>query len=220
LDVAGWILLIGPILDLFFALVWDPFKLTVSPFSDALLRKFSECVLAQRQIHIGQRTIEMTQYSFWKLHVVKSIKKYADLEHLTVFGNVFTYFHNRTITEEGTQLNWDSDGELVIDSNIDSNEIIKTLNQFTIWQMIMSPDDIYEYEHDLDTRCVLMSKLKKILFIGSILSIFCMILLNKAFGILSIVLTMCFIGKYVYEGLIGPDINSIQVIVDTLDLRI
>jgi hypothetical protein len=176
-------------------------------------------VLTQRQIQIGQRTIEMTPYSFWKLHVAKSIQKYTDIERLTTFQNLLIYFRNRTITEEGTRLNWESDGELVIGSNIDSSEITKTLNQFTIWQMIMSPDDINEYEHDLDTRCNLIEKLKKILFIGSILSIICMILLNRAFGILSVVLTICFIGKYVYEGLMGQDINSIKVIVDTLDLR-
>jgi hypothetical protein len=217
LDVVGWIMLIGPILDLFFALVWDPLKLTVSPFSDALLRKFSECVLTQRQIQIGQRTIEMTPYNFWKLHIAKAIQKYTDMERLNMFLDLFIYFHNRTITEEGTQINWDSDGELVVDDNINSDEITKTLNQFTIWQMIISPDDIYEYEQDLNKRCVLINQLKKILFIGSILSIVCMVLLNKAFGILSILLTICFTGKYVYEGLIGPDIDSIEVLVDTLD---
>lgn len=216
LDVVGWILLIGPLLDLFFALVWDPFKLNVSPFSDALLRKFSECVLNQRQIQIGQRTIEMTPYNFWKLHVTKAIQKYTDIERLNTFQSLFIYFHNRTITEEGTQINWDSDGMLDIDNNINSDEFTKTLNQFAIWQMIMSPDDIYEYEHDLDRRCVLINQLKRILFLGTFLSIICLILLNKALGILSIVSTICFTGKYVYEGLIGPDINSIKFLVETL----
>lgn len=155
LTIIGWLLAIGPIMDLLFAFVWDPFDFSTPTLSDSLLRKISESGLMQRQVDVGSRRIEMSPYTFWHLHVVNDDFKYENEYAACALKHTLVYFSNRKISSDGSAIDWSRDDD---DSIVFSNETgrfdygdngagkIKTTNVRVVFRQLLVRNMMHGFE--------------------------------------------------------------------------
>lgn len=73
-NVAGWLLIIGPILDIVFSF-YDPFKLATEPYSDRILYKIASKFIEQRQRLYNKSNIELDPMVFWIKYVRPTLNK-------------------------------------------------------------------------------------------------------------------------------------------------
>lgn len=199
LTVVGWILIIGPLVDLFFKFCWDPLKLATDTYSDSILRKLSEAVLLGRQMRYGRRKIEMTPVMFWALHLENS----EDEEMLASrFARVLAYFSHRTVTSDGSAIDWSSHGDIKLSTNgnddgdgtdNDSDIAFNYINletafrQLIVKNMLMTIyDNAQDYENMMNVRCKNVDSL----YTKIILFLVCMVFIVPRVWVL-LILSLC-----------------------------
>lgn len=163
--VIGWLLAIGPILDILFTFIWDPFDFSRPAMSDSLLRKLSESTLMHQQVQCGSRRIEMTPYVYWQLHVSDTNGK-GNLTHETqhsmcVLKHTLIYFINRKTSSDGSKIEWSDDDLITLsDQAVDSVEenrngeiAIRTVfRQLIVKNMMINAEDIRYYQRRIEER--------------------------------------------------------------------
>lgn len=119
LNVLSWILILGPILDLLFALVWDPLKLCTPAFTDIQLQKIVESDLEMR-VRNGTASGILTVGNFTPSDLMRAYLMNEDVELLGLqiktsltYNNA--YFCNMKTTSEGSVVDWSVDGEFSVD---------------------------------------------------------------------------------------------------------
>lgn len=152
LNIVGWITLIGPLIDLLFAFVWDPLEFSQPTLSDSLLRKISESNLLYRQIQYGTRQIEMTPYMFWHLHVTDNSQEYKINNTLCTLKHTLIYFSNRKMSSDGSIIDWDID-DFESNSNQVENKInIETAFRQLIIKNMINHESIHYYAKQIKHR--------------------------------------------------------------------
>lgn len=203
LTVIGWIMLIGSILDLLFAFVWDPFEFSTPTLSDSLLRKISESALMHRQVEFGSRRIEMTPYIFWVLHVAGDNRKYENDHALCGLKHTLFYFSNRKISSDGSNIDWytNDNNDLItisngtkdddIDGNQNTTDVRTVFRQLIVRNMMIGFEDVHFYQYDMNKRANFANYMVGCTVVG-ILPVMCITLdkRNYIYGILVIFLVL------------------------------
>lgn len=80
-NVVGWLLIIGPIMDIIFSF-WDPLKLATQPYSDLILYKISSELMKSRRRTYNRTNIELDPILFWINYARPSLDKNVQEELL------------------------------------------------------------------------------------------------------------------------------------------
>lgn len=189
LTIIGWILLIGPIMDLLFTFVWDPFEFSVPTLSDALLRKISESALMQRQIEFGSRRIEMRPDTFWRLHVIPGSREnlYENDRAACVLKHTLIYFSNRRISSDGSSIDWTSDdaGDTTTASLAAMGEeydVRAVFRQLIVRNMMISYRDVKFYQRSIEERATFTNYV----IMGALIAFLPTVYITKRAGIYAI----------------------------------
>ncbi|KAF6197356.1 hypothetical protein GE061_020291 [Apolygus lucorum] len=132
ISVIGWIMVVGTLLDLFFGWFYDPLKFNTEAYADYHMELLSKSVLASMQeAGGGNYATEMTPSDAWGFYMAPSSSSIEarDLKIIEVYAHcTFLYMQHRSITSEGTQLNWLEHG--IIKGGVkalETNEEVRTI---------------------------------------------------------------------------------------------
>lgn len=171
LSIIGWLMLIGPIMDIVFTFIWDPLHFTRPTLSDTLLRKISESTLLQRQITYGSRQIEMTPYMFWNLHVANRASPAT--ETLCILQHTLFYFSCRKMSSDGSVIEWVITDNNEYDSN--SDRISTAFRHAVIRNLILT--DMNTYENGMRRR----AQMVKYIASGTVVGTLCTVYITYAY---------------------------------------
>jgi len=191
LTIVGWLLIIGPLLDLVF-IFWDPLKLNKQLYSNETLAQLSEAALKARQVQQGQRTVEMEPDTLWTYFIVRDSKKFFNETTISQIRFSADYFANRIYNSDGSVFNWHADS-MNVDTHIVS--IKRSLQQYNINNMLFTMSDIEKYEAGSYNRAGQLSFVnRKFLFSLSCALAIC-VFVNAKVGLLLLIVVVITFGN-------------------------
>jgi hypothetical protein len=201
ISVVGWILLIGPILDLIFTF-WDPLKINSPTYSDDIIKQLGQGMLKTRQLmYDGERTVELEPEKWWKLFVVGNSQKFVQENTVMEMAFLGDYLGGRTFNSDGSAFNWDRDP---IDTDTDIATIHRSLQQFNVNNMLFKTDDLEAYGKDSYKRASWLALLNQYFLIASLCCCGASILFKPTIGLLLLIIIIIIFGNIIIYFLYSP----------------
>lgn len=101
LSAVGLISIIGPVLDLFWAMCWDPLYMTFRPMSDADARKIIQTAAVNKW---KTDPVEFLPENAWDNYYGATEKKYDEIMYGTLTQATMDYIKSRTVSAMGSQI--------------------------------------------------------------------------------------------------------------------